>query len=138
MTITQKTFAAIGAILFIAGFSLIAFQSRLVEGSAPSGQSSYLQSATTTATGPQQIKKIFSATTNCKARVISTRETALMVVFGATTTLNAGDIGTSSVSATIGHVQAASTTVAYDGGIYGCGEWWAFGFSSTTITTSSF
>jgi hypothetical protein len=86
---------------------------------------------------------------NCSSRVISTRGLPITISMENTntdgeqmssTTLNA--------SGRTGIYQAASTTVAYDSGIYGCGAWYVraiggldygdAGDATTTITYSEF
>ena len=39
-------------------------------------------------------------------------------------------------TATVGHLQAASTSVAYDSAIYGCGRWEAFSITAQAVTVS--
>lgn len=130
--------------LTLLALSLIVFASVLIFkpvqtalGGAFTGTAAYLQMATTTTVGPSAGKiTIFSAKTDnsCKSRVITTPGTsAIMLSFGDTT-----GFGSTTISGTAGHLQAASTTVAYDGEIYGCGRWTAFAWSSTTITVSEF
>lgn len=108
-------------------------------GAAFTGQAAYLQIATTTVVGPQDITDtIFSARTDgsCKARIVSTTGgSAIMLVFGDPAN---GDLSSSTVSGTVGHWQAASTTVAYDSGLYGCGRWSAYSYATQTITVSEF
>ena len=83
-------------------------------GSAPSGLPAIVASSTlaypvgTSAT-------ILFATSTCSARVITTREAAISLAFN-------GALG-QTPTAIAGHVQLASTTVAYDSGQYGCGAW---------------
>lgn len=110
-------------------------------GSAFTGQSSYLQSATTTVVGPQGASvvktQVFAENTACKSRVITTSGlSAIMISFDDIPA--AGNVGSTTVSGTVGHWQAASTTVAYDSGIYGCGVWNVYGYASSTITVSEF
>jgi len=106
-------------------------------GSAFTGQASHLQSATTTVVGNQAVppKTIFAndTTDSCKARIITTRESAISISFGDTT-----GFGSTTLTGASGHIQLASTTVAYDSGIYGCGLWTAYGYASTTLTVSQF
>lgn len=73
--------------------------------------------------GPQLNQTLFAQNTSCAARIISTVASPVMLSFGITvpTALN-------------GHLQAASTTVAYPGNQYGCGPITAYGFASSTIT----
>lgn len=95
----------------------------------------HLQSATTTAVGPDTVKTLFTDETSatCKSRVITTSASPIMISFDDTT-----GFGSTTISGAAGHLQAASTTVAYDSALYGCGLMSAFAFSSTTITVSSF
>lgn len=69
------------------------------------------------------------ATSTCSARIISTVNKPIMITFT--------DIAGQTPSATFGHVQSASTTVAYDSGIYGCGALKVYGFDSNTVITVS-
>lgn len=102
-------------------------------GGAQPGIATSVAFATTTAVGPQQNIQIFAAS-NCISRAISTAGSAIMVSFADPSN---GNISSTTLSGVIGSVQAASTTVVYDSGLYGCGRWFAYGFSSTTITTVS-
>ena len=69
---------------------------------------------------------------NCVSRIISTGVNAVMLRFSSSTVSNGVATSVPKVSGNFGHLQLASTTVAYDGGIYGCGGISAFGFTSTT------
>lgn len=106
-------------------------------GEAFTGTAAYLQIATTTAVGPQDGEDtIFAANDTCKARVVTTRgDSAIMLSFGDKTN---GDFSSTTLSAGIGHLQAASTTVVYDSGLYGCGRWTAYAWVSSTISVSEF
>lgn len=66
----------------------------------------------------------FATSTLCGSRVISTGPLAIRIGFmdGATATPSSG------------HVQAASTTVAYDAQVYGCGRYTAYPMSSDGST----
>ena len=99
------------------------------------GNASHLQVATTTAIGPDEVITLFSDTENCKARVVSTVASPIMLIFGDPVN---GDLASTTLSGVLGHVQSASTTVTYSSDDLGCGRISAFGFASTTITTSSF
>lgn len=101
------------------------------------GWSVYQQSATTTVVGPQSKTTIYAAKTDgsCKSRVIGTKTTPIVLFFGDPTN---GDLSSTTLDGTTGFVQGASTTVAYDSGIYGCGRWTAYAAASTTITVSEF
>lgn len=99
---------------------------------APQGLSSVLAIATTTVVGPQENKTIFSSGRQCTSRIISTVAQPIMITFGDPVN---GDLSSTTLSGSIGHTQLASTTIAYDAGIYGCGRWSAYGYASSTITT---
>lgn len=134
-------YALAASIIFLAVVvSLKPFASVL--GAAPLGQSAYLQTATTSAVGPQDSNDtIFAASSDnsCKARVVSTTGlSAIMLNFGEPGADRAGNISSTTVSGSVGHWQAASTTVVYDSGLYGCGQWSAFSYASQTITISEF
>jgi hypothetical protein len=109
-------------------------------GSAFTGSAAYLQNATTTAVGPQDgDDTIFAVNADCKARVVSTLGgSAIMLNFGDPGTDRLSNVSSTTLSGVIGHWQAASTTVAYDSGLYGCGRWTAFSYASQTITVSEF
>lgn len=110
-------------------------------GGAFTGTSAFLQYSTTTVVGPQgaavEKNTIFAENQNCKSRVITTPGTsAIMIAFDGIAA--AGNVSSTTVGASVGHLQAASTTVAYDGEIYGCSAWHAWAWSSTTLTVSEF
>lgn len=84
-------------------------------------------SASSVAVGPQQVKTVASKASNCTSRVISTASTSLMLSFGTLTP-----------SATVGHWQGASTTVAYDNAEYGCGAITAYSSASSTVAVTNF
>ena len=117
-------------ILFVAGGILLISIAYLAgsrvpsaRGAAPSG----LPAGTTT-----QSTVIASTTAGfftkpnsvCSSRVISTASSSIMITFGSTTPTGIN-----------GHWQGASTTVAYDSGLYGCGMWSIWGTSLGSIVT---
>lgn len=85
--------------------------------------------ATTTSVGHQTDVTLFSEKTSCASRVISTFGTPIVLSF---------DSSVVNPSATNGHIQGASTTVAYDSGLYGCGAVVAASSATTTIATAEF
>ncbi|KKR15214.1 MAG: hypothetical protein UT43_C0005G0010 [Parcubacteria group bacterium GW2011_GWC1_39_29] len=103
---------------------------------APQGLYSVLAVATTTTVGPQEKKTVFTRNTSCVTRVLSTAGQAIMVLYGDPTN---GDLASTTITSMAGHWQGASTTVAYDAGIYGCGRMIVLGVAaSTTITATEF
>ena len=108
--------------------ALIAMQVQdLSLGSAPSG----LASTVSTSTGPTVstgAEIIFSTSTNCASRIITTKDDSI--------NLTLSDRIGQTPTATFGHFQATNTTVVYDAGVYGCGLWKAFSPSTQVITTT--
>lgn len=101
------------------------------QGAAPAGIPATQRVATTTSVGPQETKTLFAANAACSARIIRTQGEPIYVLFADPTN---GDLASTSLTAVAGFYQAASTTVAYDSGLYGCGRMVAESLASTTIT----
>ena len=78
-----------------------------------------------------QITATSSPERNCFSRVITTVEAAY---------IGFSDAATSTLVESRGHIQAASTTVTYDSGLYGCGVWLlkSAGVASNTINITEF
>jgi hypothetical protein len=130
-----KTYYAIAiplTVIIVGIFTFALMQAQVADGSAFPGQQAKLQIATTTILGPGTVT-LFEASDFCLNRVITTQGSEIKVLFGDAIGLTA-----TSVSATVGHLQAASTTVSYDSGLYGCGKMVGRASASTTVTTSSF
>ena len=72
-------------------------------------------------------------TNQCATRIITTRATPILINFSGISTSTAT---TTFLSAMEGHLQAASTTVVYDGSLYGCGYWGARSAGGATSTIS--
>lgn len=132
-----KIMAAMAALaLLISGVAALTVQD-LTLGSAGEVPAA-LSVATTTAVGPQEVIEIFGASANCSSRIISTTDgtgAAIQVLFGDGVT---GDLQNSDVDEVTGHLQAASTTVVYDAGLYGCGTWGVYGAASSTLLLTEF
>lgn len=116
---------AVGVLSLGAAMLLIVFLGApSAKGAAPSGlpasiASSSLQTVTTSA------RLLFATSTSCAARIITTKGTAINLTFSDKTGIRPG--------ATAGAVQAASTTVAYDGGLYGCDAVYAYSYASQVL-----
>lgn len=135
-----KGTVAVIVTLVLVGIFMQTHTSKENLGFSDTGVAARLDLATTTTVGPeaQPRNRIFSRTSQCDARVISTRgDSAIMIAFGEYPDVP-GNLSSTTLSGSFGHLQLASTTVVYDGGQYGCDNWYAFGFSTTTITVSSF
>lgn len=131
---TLSTILLAVAILFVGIVVLIKPTDTLTAGGWI-GFQSHLQSATTTTVGPQAKTTLFADQTSatCHARVVTTNASAIRISFDEAT-----GFGAAQLNGLKGHTQLASTTVAYDAGIYGCGAMTAWGYASSTITISSF
>ena len=129
MTLTKSIpyIATLGLILAIV--YLFGAEAARVGASAPSGlpatvATSSIQSVSSTAL------VVAATTTACSARIVSTTVAGgVMIGFAE---LPYGLVP----SATQGHWQAASTTVAYDSGLYGCGAMRIYSGSPQAITVT--
>lgn len=96
----------------------------------------HIQTATTTTVGTDTVVTLFADQTSatCKSRVITTNNNGILLSFGDLT-----GFGSTTLAVGAGHYQAASTTVAYDSALYGCGLVSALGLTASgTVTISSF
>lgn len=109
-------------------------------GAAMPGTAARMDMSTTTTVGPDVTPRtrIFTSDTDCKARVITTPGTSAITLAFEEAPSGMGNMSSTTLSGAVGHLQAASTTETYDAEIYGCGNWYAYGFASTTITVSEF
>ena len=130
----------IGSVLGIIVIALFAFfvaveQPQITLGEAAASAATP-RIATTTTVGPQGASavkvQLFAANTSCKSRIISTVNSAIMISFD--DIAGAGNVGSTTLSGTVGSVQVASTTVAYDAEDFGCGVWNGWASASTTVT----
>lgn len=123
-----------GAILILAAILLFK-PFNTVLGAGYFGQQVHIQTATTTAVGPDTVKTLFADETSptCHSRVVTTAASGIYISFDDVT-----GFGSTTLASGVGHWQASSSTVAYDSGLYGCGLMTAFGVSSSTLTISSF
>ena len=133
----NKTKIFIGILtLFCLLMGGVLFDSYNAKASSPAGMATLIASSTVKAiVGPSNAITLFSANVDCASRIITTYAQPIMLTFATSTDLDQVVMPTGS----FGHYQAASTTIAYDSGLYGCGLWQAYGFeASTTISTSEF
>lgn len=126
---TKYIFLSI-AFLAIAFFALSFNLTSSVHASAPSGLPATQAIATTTVIGPQNNVTVLSSD-NCSARIISTVGTPIQLLMADPTN---GDLSSTTLNGKNGLVQAASTTVIYDSGVFGCGKIIGYAAASTTIT----
>lgn len=104
--------------------------------SGASGLSAKQVIATSTSVGPQENIQIFAnKNTSCSSRVISTKASPISITFDDPSN---GDIASTTLTSMVGFYQSASTTVAYDAELYGCGRWFAHSTASSSITVAEF
>jgi energy-coupling factor transporter transmembrane protein EcfT len=116
-------------IIALVGFAALALiilsNAQLARASAPSGLSSTVATSSKLAVSTAATTVIATSTNVCASRIIGTTGTPIMVIVGDETGLVP--------SGTLGLPQAASTTVVYDGGQFGCGAIKVYAFAATTI-----
>ena len=94
-----------------------------IKASAPSGYAATQGSSSQVTLIEGQVAQVF-ATSTCVSRIISLGGFKnIWVMFKDSETLP---------SVNVGNLHSASTTVAYDAGIYGCGLWRIYNASATT------
>ena len=88
----------------------------------------FATSSTVTVTAGALVTAFATSTNDCVSRVITTNAEPIRLDFS--------DIDGFTLSSAVGHTQLASTTVAYDGSVYGCHRWQATnaGPSANTAT----
>ena len=96
------------------------------QGAAPGGMLTMVAtSSTIDATSASRVA--FASSTDCTSRVIT-------VPVGGGIRISFADLPGITLSATVGHIQAASTTVTYDAGLYGCGQLTVWGEGDLQVT----
>lgn len=127
------SFSLLALIAIVAIAFLFAYQPKDAGASTPGNVVAGVATSTAVSVGPQNnVWTGFGTTTresasNCSARIISTTGDGIMISFGT--------VSSTTLSQTRGHIQAASTSVAYNAETYGCGYLTVRGQnSSTTIT----
>jgi hypothetical protein len=124
--IGKRTLALIIAALAMSILAIISLSSREAYGSAPSGLPATIATSTLGYVMQTSQTLLVATSTNCAARVVTTRTQPAMLTFSD----KPGVVPT----AVVGHLQVASTTVAYDSGVYGCD---AVRVISATLTTDT-
>lgn len=125
MTLTKNhlTYGVLALALTVL-LTLSYFTSNKVKASAPTGLPATIATSSNPAVSTTAVTII--ATSTCSARVISTASTSLMLTFS--------DYANQTPTAIFGVYQAASTTVVYDSGQYGCGLVKAYANAAGVIT----
>ena len=117
--------AIIGALFVTALLFAFVLSSKPANASAPNGLPATMASTSAQTVGTTPSTPVFATSTGCAARIIGTASSSIMVTF----TDKFGDVP----NAANGLWQGASTTVAYDSGLYGCGAVKIYSFTSQQI-----
>lgn len=125
MTNTLKllTGGALASFILLVGFVMLGDTFK-ASAEAPSGLPATVATSSSPTVGTTA--SLIFATSTCAARTITTVASPVMLTFSD----NQGRVPT----AISGHLQAASTTVTYDSGQFGCDAVRAYGFVSSAIT----
>lgn len=115
--------------IFLTALALVmcvsTFSAKIADASAPSGLPATIATTTKVVMASRTAGPVI-ATSTCSARIISTQGVSIMLTFS--------DFQGDTPTASLGIGQAASTTVAYDSGQYGCGLVKAWADAATSIT----
>ena len=138
-------------IAVLIGISFIAFaiiftlnSPQQIKAEATSGLPATLATSSPRQVGTSTTPTILAQGNNvCTSRVISTTNQPIMLSFGFAYDQN-GVYGSTTLSQNQGIFQAASSTIAYDSGLYGCGTTSAISvvsnanIATSTVTTNSY
>lgn len=116
------TFALVG-LGFLAIAVAVGLYTQTAYGEAPSGLQASVATTSAATFGPFYAFRLF-ATSTCAARIITTGDNPIRLTFS--------DNQAARPTNVFGTLQAASTTVEYDSGIYGCGAWFVTGVGAST------
>ena len=117
----------IGVALSVLGLAILyslLFGVHTTYGMAPTGLAANAATSTQIFLPATTATLLVATTSNCASRVVSTGGSAVMLSFTDNQTPNGG----------FGVWQAASTSVAYDGGLFGCGLMRAWSQTLSTLT----
>lgn len=134
---SKNKFLLVIIVLLVGGIGyLLALKKVPVFGQATPGLASTISSSSAIHVGRLDLegsasggRLVFATSTPCTHRVISTKADPILIHFGVATPTPEN-----------GHLQAASTTVSYDSGLYGCGAMRIIsaGSPTTIITVTQF
>lgn len=130
---TAKKASVLGIISLFGFVSLLVMSfvslPHMAGAASPAGYPAQVATTSLLAVGPSNNMFAFGTTTresafNCAARVISTDYQPIRISFAS--------LSSTTLSTSVGIYQPASTTVAYDAGIYGCGYVTVRGLTAST------
>ena len=111
--------------IYIASVTLIG------QASAPSGLvATNASSSIISLSSGAGYRTLFEPNTTCTSRIISTASSSIRLAFEPNIASGANGVASTTLTRDIGFFQDASTTIAYDSGIYGCG--WVSAYSDNS------
>lgn len=124
---TYKNINIIGVLLLVAVivFTVIGIDKQTAIGSSPPGAAAVVGTSTNVVSVAGTAQLLFATSTNCTSRVIGTQSEVKLTFSDRTGARPTGANG---------HIQAASSTVVYDGGLYGCSAVWVYPYGADTIS----
>ena len=134
MTLTKETKFAIAALFVLSIIIFFLSRSGVTKAESIPGVPASIATTTNLSVGPAATLAIASTTNSsgspatCASRIISTGSSAVMLTFT--------DKQGQSPTGLFGYWQAASTTVAYDSGLYGCDAVKVYSYTAQNITVS--
>lgn len=124
MNQTFIRYAVLAAIVIAPVFAVyLSWQTPQAVGSAFPGLQATVATSSALAVGAAS--QVIFATSTCASRTIGTDASPIMLIFS--------DFKGETPTGSNGYTQAASTTVTYDGGQFGCGAFKVFSYASQTI-----
>lgn len=118
-------FTCLLGVIFLTALLIITLRPSFSFGSAPSGLNSSVSSSTRVTLSDATATFLFATSSQCASRAISTRGGAVVLTFSDRFGNVPGPV--------LGHVQAASTTVVYDSGLYGCDALRIYSFGAQVV-----
>ena len=126
------------SVVFLAALYLISDIQKVFSSAPPgsavsNGNVTYVEIGRATPTSVPTL--LFTRTTNCLSRIITTGSSTLRLLMASS---SVAGFATSSANLNAGRglIQAASTTEHYDAGIYGCDFWAATNYEGSTTVTA--
>ncbi len=119
-------FPALTIAFILGALFLLTYDDKEVGAAAPAGIQATV--ATTSLNAVSTTATTVFATSTCAARIVTTTASDIRITFS--------DYAAQTPTAAFGHLQTASTTVAYDGGIYGCDRMKVYSLVGSNITVT--
>lgn len=133
----MKNYIKEGAFIatLLVGFAIVSTfftYAHVAAAATPAGYPAQVATSSTLAVGPQNNVYAFGTTTresaySCAARVITTDFQPIRISFAS--------LSSTTLTTSVGMYQPASTTVAYDASLYGCGYMTIRGLNASTTLT---